>query len=70
MVKNTPIICYSCDKDTGYTQEQFTYYFVSHDIKCPHCQAVIIKANKVTYNANLSGDISKISSFQNSTMTF
>ena len=45
MLRSKPIICGSCKKDTGYTEEQFMFYVATSDILCPHCGAVIIHAN-------------------------
>lgn len=49
MVKEHPIICPHCKKDTGMTQEQFMFYVMEHDILCPHCNALLFKANKIEY---------------------
>lgn len=47
MVKKNAIICGSCEKDTGYTHEDFMFYVAFSDVLCPHCQAIIIKANRI-----------------------
>jgi len=57
MVRNKPIICGGCNKDTGYTQEQFMFYVATRDVLCPHCGHVIIHANNgIEYNSNPSRD--------------
>ena len=45
MYRSKPIIWGGCEKDTGYTQEQFMYYVATSDVLCPHCGHVIIRAN-------------------------
>jgi len=40
------IICYKCKKDTGYTEEIVVKQEIKEDIKCPHCGAVIVSAQK------------------------
>lgn len=45
----TSIICPGCHKDTGYTSEQFMYYVISHDILCPRCGFVIIRAQNIMW---------------------
>lgn len=45
MLRSKPIICGSCKKDTGYTEEQFMFYVATSNVLCPHCGAVIIYAN-------------------------
>lgn len=40
------IKCYKCKKDTGYTEEIVIKKEIKEDIKCPHCGAVIISAEK------------------------
>jgi len=40
------IKCYKCKKDTGYTEEIVIKKEIKEDIKCPHCDAVIISAEK------------------------
>ena len=49
MVKDTPIICPHCKKDTGFTEEGFMFYVITNDILCPHCGEILIKANKIIY---------------------
>ena len=45
MVIRHPIICGNCKQPTGYYQEDFTQMVIQSDIKCPHCGAIVIKAN-------------------------
>lgn len=45
MIRNRPIKCPHCKKDTGYTEEQFMFAVITSDILCPHCGEVIIYAN-------------------------
>ena len=55
MVTTHPIICHTCQRDTGMTTEQFMFYVVTTDIKCPHCGAVIIRANNgISFSAHQS----------------
>lgn len=49
MVRNHPLICPHCKKDTGMTEEQFMFFVITNDIRCPHCGEVIMKANQITY---------------------
>jgi hypothetical protein len=49
MNNQNPIMCPWCKKDTGYTQEQFMYCVITHDILCPHCQYVVIKVSNVMW---------------------
>jgi ribosomal protein S27AE len=49
MVKEKKIYCPSCKKETGMTEESLRYLCITEDLKCPHCNAVVIVANKVTY---------------------
>lgn len=49
MVVETPIMCPHCHKDTGMTTEGLMFYCITHDLTCPHCGEVVIKANRVTY---------------------
>ena len=46
------IICSHCQKDTGYTHEQFMYYLMTHDILCPHCREVIFHAPQISFDKN------------------
>ena len=48
--RETPIICPNCERDTGYTEEQFMHCVVDGDIRCPHCQHIIIKSRGVDWN--------------------
>lgn len=53
MVRNHPINCQHCKKNTGYTEEQFMFAVITSDILCPHCGLVIIHAyNGIEYNTN------------------
>lgn len=57
MVRNKPIICGGCNRDTGYTEEQFMFYVATSNVLCPHCGYVIIHANNgIEYNSNPSND--------------
>ena len=47
MVKQNPIICPHCKKDTGYKAEDFMFYVAYSDVLCPHCNEVIIKSQKI-----------------------
>jgi hypothetical protein len=49
IVRNHPIICPHCGKDTGFTHEQFMFYVITHDIICPKCGKIVIAANKVEF---------------------
>jgi hypothetical protein len=55
MYKETPIICPYCEKDTGYTEERLMHYVLQSDLKCPHCQKVIIHANYAVCSSMASG---------------
>mgnify|MGYP006274581455 CR=1 FL=1 len=57
MVREKPIKCPHCNKNTGYTQEQFMFYVVTSDILCPHCGEVIFHANGgIEFNTKQSSD--------------
>ena len=56
MLRSKPIICGSCKKDTGYTEEQFMFYVATSDVLCPHCGAVIIQANRIEYTTDQQSD--------------
>jgi len=47
MNRYTPIICPKCKKDTGLKAENFTNIVLTSNVKCPHCQYVLIYANYV-----------------------
>lgn len=47
--ENTPIICRYCSKDTGMTEEGFTYLVLKEDVKCPHCDKIIINIVKIIH---------------------
>lgn len=50
MVKEHPIICIYCKKDTGYTQERFMFCVIEEDILCPHCGEVVISVPKISWS--------------------
>ena len=47
MCRETKIVCPYCNKDTAYTEEGLRHLVLTADLKCPHCQRVIIIANYV-----------------------
>ena len=47
VTQQTPIICHRCNKDTGIFYESFTHAVIYHDVICPHCNTIIIRANRV-----------------------
>ena len=57
MLRSKPIICGSCKKDTGYTEEQFMFYVATSNVLCPHCGAVIIHANNgIEFTTDMQSD--------------
>jgi DNA-directed RNA polymerase subunit RPC12/RpoP len=42
-VQNDRIICKHCGKDTGKTYGQFMHIVLYHDIRCPHCNGIVIR---------------------------
>lgn len=45
-----PIICPHCNKDTGWTQEQFMHCVLTDDLLCPHCGKVVIAVNPIIFS--------------------
>ena len=55
MVREKPIKCPHCKKNTGYTEEQFMFAVITSDILCPHCGEVVIHANNgIEFNTQQS----------------
>jgi len=45
----TPIICLHCKMPTGWTEEGLLFFVIEYDMHCPHCDKIVIYANKVTW---------------------
>lgn len=46
MVREHPIICPHCKKESGWTSEGLMYYCITEDLLCRNCNKVVIHANK------------------------
>lgn len=56
MYREHPIVCPSCGKDTGMTEEQLMYLYIQNDLCCPHCNKVVITANKMEWTTNKTNE--------------
>jgi uncharacterized Zn finger protein len=50
MVREHPIMCSACGKESGYTQEGLMFFVVSEDLHCKYCGEVVVVAVKTEFD--------------------